>query len=137
MQLELVGHTVAEVLTGYTLTIRYGADSAFELQIEGDLELTTPDGIEVTGVSEEYEEIGDQLRALVGATVTTATVGETSTLLIGFDTRAGIRVPADDEYEAWGLVGPHGYRVVCLPGGELALWSAREDSGDRAGPGSK
>ena len=39
MELKCAGQVVAEVLIGFTVTIRIGESSEFELQIEGDFEL--------------------------------------------------------------------------------------------------
>lgn len=33
-----------------------------------------------------------------------------------------ISVPRDDNYEAWQIRGDDGLMVVCVPGGELAVW---------------
>lgn len=32
-------------------------------------------------------------------------------------------VVADERFEAWTIAGPGGLTIVCLPGGELAVWS--------------
>ncbi|MFE3223563.1 DUF6188 family protein [Nocardia sp. NPDC059228] len=32
------------------------------------------------------------------------------------------------QYEAWTRTGPRGYRAISTPGGELAIWSARQGS---------
>lgn len=36
---------------------------------------------------------------------------------------ATLRVDPDPGYEAWELRGPGTEMVVCMPGGELAIWS--------------
>ena len=37
---------------------------------------------------------------------------------------ARIRCGSDPEYEAWSYDGRHGGKVVCMPGGDLAIWNA-------------
>lgn len=39
-----------------------------------------------------------------------------------------LRVPFDEDFESWNIVGPAGLRIVSLPGGALAIWSP--ESGD-------
>lgn len=48
-------------------------------------------------------------------------------LEISFTEGGHLAVPADEGFEAWEFVGPQGVRALCLPGGELALWSPPED----------
>ncbi|MBF6193215.1 DUF6188 family protein [Nocardia sp. CDC186] len=126
MEISLVGQRVSEVLIGYALTIRFGPNSEFELQIEGDIEFTTADGKTSSASSEDYGSIATDLNALIGGAVTSSSAEDGSGLIVVFESGARIHVPVDEEYEAWGVVGPGGYRVICMPGGELAIWSARE-----------
>lgn len=52
-----------------------------------------------------------------------ATIGRDGTLHIGFTSGASVTVPPNEEYEAWGVVGPGTEQVVCRPGGgEPAIW---------------
>ncbi|WP_107654727.1 hypothetical protein [Nocardia suismassiliense] len=44
VQLVIVGQQVAEVVVGFTATIRLGSPNEFELQIEGGLAFGTPAG---------------------------------------------------------------------------------------------
>ncbi|MFI5540509.1 DUF6188 family protein [Nocardia sp. NPDC051900] len=125
MEISLVDHRVSEVLIGYAVTIRFGPNSEFELQIEGDIEFTTADGVTSSVSSEDYESIATDLKALVGSAVTSSSAEDGSGLTVVLESGARIYVPVDEEYEAWGVVGPGGYRVICMPGGELAIWSAR------------
>jgi Family of unknown function (DUF6188) len=67
------------------------------------------------------------LNSVVSRTVlTTSTSGDV--LALKFDDGFALRCPPDPNYEAWQVVGgdPQ-YLVVCLPGGELAVW----DKSDR------
>lgn len=65
-----------------------------------------------------------RLAELVGTTLASARAADDGTLTLdgaaGSDARALV-VPADPYYEAWNA-GIHRSLVVCVPGGELAIW---------------
>ncbi|MFD3508801.1 DUF6188 family protein [Nocardia sp. NPDC058666] len=126
LQLEIVGQPISEVELGFTATIRIGSPIEFELQIEGEIAFSTGDGKVMSAPSNNYGGISKELQATVGSTVTRADVSEIDGLSIELSSGAVLEVPVDERYEAWGIVGLSGYRVICLPGGELALWSARD-----------
>lgn len=63
------------------------------------------------------------LRDLVGCRVTESTA-DSGVLEVRFENGCRLRVDPDDSYEAWTLAGPRGMKVVCMPGGELAVWRA-------------
>lgn len=44
-------------------------------------------------------------------------------LRVLFEDGAAIRSLANEAYEAWQFQGVGGLRIVCMPGGELAVWS--------------
>ncbi|GIM88393.1 hypothetical protein Ato02nite_001860 [Paractinoplanes toevensis] len=62
------------------------------------------------------------LATLLGDTVRTARARDTGELEIGFAGGARLLVGADDDYESWAVIGPDGLLIVCLAGGELAVW---------------
>lgn len=125
LQLGITGQRVAEVVVGFTITIRFGEPVEFELQIEGDPRFRTTTGILLTVTAENYADIDADLESLVGSAVTKAVASEADGLNLEFDSGAALHVPVHAKYEAWGIVGIDGSRVICLPGGELAVWSAR------------
>ncbi|WP_194837590.1 DUF6188 family protein [Nocardia sp. XZ_19_369] len=125
VQLVIVGQQVAEVVAGLTATIRLGSPNEFELQIEGDLAFGTHAGNWLQATAGEYADIGSELESLVGSTVTRADASEVEGLSLEFDSGATIHVPVHNKYESWGVVGLDGSRVISLPGGEFAIWSAR------------
>ncbi|PXX61681.1 hypothetical protein DFR70_108239 [Nocardia tenerifensis] len=127
LRLDIVGQRVSEVIVGFTVTVRMGSPTAFELQIEGEVDFRTSGGDLSQAGSNDYGDIGSELESLVGSTVTRADASEVDGLSLQFDSGAQIHVPIHEMYEAWGLVGLDGYRVICLPGGEFAIWSARKE----------
>jgi hypothetical protein len=48
---------------------------------------------------------------------------ESGALDIEFEGKAGIAVPPHPTYEAWTIAGSRGLKIVCTPGGKLAVWS--------------
>ncbi|WP_432760923.1 DUF6188 family protein [Nocardia cyriacigeorgica] len=125
MRLPVAGTRVSEVTIGYTVTVRLGESFEYELHIEGDLEIFEGSKPPTRFEYECYQEHREQLEALVGSVVETATADSSGSFELGLNTGLCVRVLPDAEYEAWSLVGPRGYRVICLPGGQLAIWSAR------------
>jgi len=79
----------------------------------GDCECLDADGFSLA--------LGDLVRRTVVAASATDGV-----LTLKFTDGVTLRCPPDPKYEAWQVVGgsPQ-YLVVCLPGGELAVWDKR------------
>lgn len=47
-------------------------------------------------------------------------------LEVRFAGGGALRAPATTDFEAWNVVGPHGLRLVAMPGGEVAVWKPQE-----------
>lgn len=123
---QLSGQRIAAVSAGeFVLTIAIGDSSQFELQIETSVEFAARAGDPVTIRDGAYAESAQTLGALVGERFSAATVDQAGSLQVEFASGATISVPSDGDYEAWSLVGPDGYRVICTPGCEVAVWSPR------------
>jgi hypothetical protein len=60
--------------------------------------------------------------SLFGATVNSAVAFKTGTLRLVLD-HFQLTVRADPHQEAWNVAGPGSMRVVCMPGGQLAIWT--------------
>ncbi|WP_280482633.1 DUF6188 family protein [Nocardia cyriacigeorgica] len=125
MDLQVVGMRVAEVTIGFTVTMRLGESSEYELQVEGDLEIFKESQLAYRVESECYEDQRELIESFVGSVVETATTDSSGALELKLNSGLAVRVPQDADYEAWSLVGPRGYRIVCLPGGQLAIWSPK------------
>jgi hypothetical protein len=97
------------------------AGTEFEVQIESVLGIGTG-GRTVDNylVGEIPAEVGPRLTGVLREAHATAD----GTLQLDFESGSSIRAFADPDYEAWSVVGVDGFRVVCMPGGELAVWSA-------------
>lgn len=58
--------------------------------------------------------------------ITSFDIDDDGKLSIEFDQNANkIITKSDMNYEAWEINGPDGFQVVCMPGGELAIWEER------------
>lgn len=66
------------------------------------------------------------LSHLVGQVITASEVDDTGSLTVAFDGGSSLVVEPDQNCEAWTVTGPKGMIVVCLSGGELAIWHATE-----------
>lgn len=121
IDLELAGRTLEGVQFGYTLTLQF--TDLHEVQIEQPIRITA--GGEPVEVSAEAE-WSEPISALVRDSVTGAEALADGTLVITFAGGTELRVGPNPDYESWTVTGPGGMRVVCLPGGELAVWDAAE-----------
>ncbi|MFI2337943.1 DUF6188 family protein [Nocardia rhamnosiphila] len=96
------------------------AGNEFEVQIEGVVGIGTSGKInDRYSVGEIPAEVGLRLTGMIRE----AHAAENGTLHLEFESGISVRVFADPDYEAWSVVGADGFRVVCMPGGELAVWS--------------
>ena len=62
------------------------------------------------------------LLPLLNGEVTAADIEPSGRLLFTLG-GATVRCESDPDYEAWSYDGRHGEKVVCTPGGTLAIWS--------------
>lgn len=70
------------------------------------------------------------LTDVVGETVVSASTGE-GALTLAFERGQSLITHPDPHFEAWQVVGGRPqYLVVCLPGGELAVWDERHVPSD-------
>ncbi|MFD6220427.1 DUF6188 family protein [Nocardia asteroides] len=123
--LKISGSVVSEISVGYAVTLRFGTRPArYELQVECPFYLADHWGVEMVR-QKDYGNAESRLESLVGTVVVFAYADDSGELAMRFDNGATMSVPADRDFEAWGIAGPGGYRVISGPGGELAFWSRR------------
>lgn len=122
----LVGSTVLSIAVDRELTMRvqHGAD-------EGLIVLTRFRFTDAGGGTRELDAETDRpglVTALCTRSLTqfpsriAAATEDRGTLSFRFDDGSEIAAAPDDQYEAWEVVMGR-KRVVCMPGGELAIWS--------------
>ena len=105
-------------LTGQTLV---NVDRDYTMRLE------TREGWHIAIENEEIVDDKDLAAALYGAIgkpITAFSIGNDGVLTMTVG-EAHVRVAPDPQYDSWNLVGPlpARSRVVCTPGGELAIWS--------------
>jgi hypothetical protein len=69
-----------------------------------------------------------ELLALLMQTVSRIRIEVDGSLALLFGNGARLRVPVDQMYEAWQIRADNGLLIVCLPGGDLSVWSATNES---------
>jgi uncharacterized protein DUF6188 len=92
-----------------------------ELTIECPLEVASADGSRWVGEPLSADAAA-QLLPLLLTPVRAAEVDDGGGLRLGFGDGVQIRVPADDNYEAWQMRRDDGALIVSRPGGDLAIW---------------
>ncbi|MBH0781546.1 DUF6188 family protein [Nocardia bovistercoris] len=122
MELPITGQHVSVTASEYMVELT--TVDGFELQIEGDMEIRSSRGDRWPVALANGGGSQAELEPVLRGAITSAAVNTSGTLTIDLDSGNQLVVPPDDEYEAWTLVGPNGYRVVCMPHGELATWTA-------------
>ncbi|MBT2487692.1 hypothetical protein J7E96_03900 [Streptomyces sp. ISL-96] len=121
MNLNLRGQAVTRVCFDAALTVLTSGDC--ELRVETEAILQASAGDHVSFDPESPEVAAPHLVRLVRDVIAEAEVGGVGDLVIEFESGTKLTVLPDEEYEAWGIVGPKGKRVTCMPGGEIAMWS--------------
>jgi hypothetical protein len=113
----LVGHRLEYVWLGHAIVL--GFSGGRQVVIEAVANLIGPSGrVDV----EPGENPSDVLATLLGDVVRTARTHD-SELWIGFDSGSELVVGVDADYESWAVTGRDGL-IVCLAGGELAVWAS-------------
>ena len=115
------GLKITQITVDYTLT--FSLEGHATIVIESDATLADrpgrAPGIRTVELHPARQDVGSAL-ALFGATVNSAVAFKTGTLRLILD-HFQLTVRADPHYEAWNVVGPGDMRLVCMPGGQLAI----------------
>ncbi|MEV4346305.1 DUF6188 family protein [Actinoplanes sp. NPDC049596] len=113
----LVGQHLEYVRLGDALVLSFSRGSQILIETAA---LLTAAGSRATVVPGEDD--ADVLAPLLGDVVSTAQASD-GELSLTFGTGAELRVGPDPEVESWAFTNPDGPLIVCLPGGELAVWA--------------
>jgi hypothetical protein len=92
------------------------------LRIGDTFTFTTVDGVEMPLRPEEDPAGLGPVLACTRTTVEAATALEDGNLEVSFADGGSLHVDPSPAHEAWELAGPQGGRIVCMPGGQLAIW---------------
>jgi len=124
MTTGVAGREITRILLDNAVTIQLwqmGRPTA-EIKLEEDFELIQP---AVGRVLVDPEALGDRavvVAALFGAVVRDIAVAETGVLTVTFADSRVVRASPHAQYESWSYVSDDGGRVICGPGGGLAIW---------------
>ena len=114
---RLSGRSLIQFCVGSGVRLDLGGSPHYEITIESPLSIAAAriERAESTSV-----EVLAVLRGLLMQPVRSV-VEHDGQLSVVFDS-ATITVPRDDDYEAWQVRADDGTLIVCVPGGELAVW---------------
>ena len=118
------GSRVSRVCIGEQLTIF--TDTGHELAIESDALFTTAHGDQAALTAGTFHENGAHLGLLYNQRISDSAIHDDGTLSVRFENGSVLTVGPDDDFEAWSIVGPDGQRAVCMPGGDLSVWTRGE-----------
>ncbi|HEX6524957.1 MAG TPA: DUF6188 family protein [Streptosporangiaceae bacterium] len=117
------GLKISQIRVDYRLT--FTLEGQATIVIENDATLAgrpgRAPGARTVELHPERQDVGSAL-ALFGATVNSGVAFKTGTLRLVLD-HFQLTVRADPDYEAWSVVGPGDTRLVCMPGGQLTVWT--------------
>jgi hypothetical protein len=126
----LAGQKLEYVRLGHAIVL--GFNGGRQVLIENTVQLSGPGGqFDV----EPGEDPSDVLAMLLGDVVREAHAGDTGELRIAFGSGSEVRVGADADFESWAVTSPDGFLIVCLAGGELAVWSKARPATSSRAPG--
>ena len=123
MEIEVSGQCITVESSYPVLTVRTG--NGYELQSEAAVKIVAADGTSWFGNVEDSDIASSPLWSSIQGVIESAVASVDGKMRIRFRSGASIELHPDAVYESWSVTGPGGFRVVCTPGGELAIWSAR------------
>jgi hypothetical protein len=116
------GLKVSQIMVDYALT--FSLEGRAAIVIENDATLADrpgrAPGARTVELHPGRQDVGSAL-TLFGTTVNSAVAFKAGTLRLMLD-HFQLIVRADPHYEAWSVTGPGDVRLVCTPGGQLAVW---------------
>jgi Family of unknown function (DUF6188) len=122
----LTGKTVSRCVVDRSFSMEFGEGELLRIEGEFIVESTTR---RHALSAERVEELGPAL-VVVGKTISWLGASEGGELDLQFEDGTRLHVSPDSQYEAWEVVGRGGFRVVCMPGGALAIWRGEIEQGE-------
>ena len=121
MRLAVTGGILTTAEADYATILKFS--NGWEIRIESPFGLRPPVGEVLVDLDPENPKSVLPLQALIGHTIAEAESSEAvGRLVLHFDDGTVLTIEPDQEYEAWTAAGPSGEKLVCLPGGGLAIW---------------
>ncbi len=122
---DFTGMTISRVQLDWMVRLWTSGGGQFDL--EGDVYVTHRGQAPVHIDKHQSVEVPPKvLGDLLGQEVTGVLLSPANDLAINLsDAQVSCRVNLN--IESWNVNGPHGEMVVCMPGGELAVWGRRSE----------
>ena len=120
--MNLRGLAVTEIGISYQLSLCLGSDA--RVVLGSPFTLTQGDGRQDVILDPGRQDVAAAL-GLFGAKVLSAVAFKSGSMRLVLDNGWHLNSRADPSFEAWEVLGPGGWRIVSMPGGELAVWSGR------------
>ena len=120
-QIELDGQTITRIVDQPPLA--FGTGGGWAVTVESVLTFSDANGSIRDFEGDDPETLTALGSLLQGLTFRAAAV-EDGSLRLAFTSGAELIASPDPHYESWSVAGPAGQRIVCMPGGELAVWAA-------------
>jgi Family of unknown function (DUF6188) len=120
--IPLAGRLLSRVIVGYGLTLEFldPQDEQISILIAGEFHLAF-DNQNILLSHEQPTALGPAL-GLLARTVESARAYKDGRLELSFGGGSTISVAPADRYESWNVTGVRWLRIVCMPGGDLAVW---------------
>jgi hypothetical protein len=127
-ELPLAGRVISQCLVDFAFSLAiFGDDHDSFLRIEEAFTLDRGES-SVRLNPGEPSSLGPAL-ALHNKLVTSAHVSQGGALVVSFSDNTRLKVRPNATYEAWEFNASTGLKVVCMPGGELAIWDDPQPQG--------
>jgi hypothetical protein len=121
-RIPLVGRTVSRFLIDSRLSIEFLDPDCEYLMITVEQEFRLELNMREYHLSPENPCQLGPMFSILYHTVKSALAFKDGTLRVEFSNGDRLTVASHPKYEAWGIAGGRGLRIVCQPGGELAVW---------------
>ena len=123
--MNLRGLTVVEIGISYQLSLHLDTEARVVLECPFKLTQVVDDGRQDVTLDPDRQDVTAAI-GLFGAKVLSAVAFKTGSMRLVFDNGWHLNSQADSSFEAWEVLGPGGWRIISMPGGQLAVWSGRD-----------
>ncbi|HKW24808.1 MAG TPA: DUF6188 family protein [Terriglobales bacterium] len=118
----LAGRRVTQLKVDFGFTVSlWSPDLYVEIRIEQPFTFTSRDGRRYHVRPDDIETVCAALQ--IFNQVASGAAVDNGALRVEFESKLSFFVSPHQKYEAWTIAASNGLKIVCAPGGELAVWS--------------
>ncbi|MGU3435104.1 DUF6188 family protein [Actinomycetes bacterium M1A6_2h] len=117
--LPIAGQSIAFKSLGFVFELSIAG--GFLLQIENHVQIEAGESSFSFTPAPDVEQAHEIARVMSGTIESSS--AQSGILSVTLISGTELIVHPDADFEAWNITGPGGFRVVCMPGGEMATWS--------------